>query len=50
MNSLYEMMIYHDQVGFIPGIKVSVNVIHYDSKLKRQKMYAYLTKLFEKLC
>lgn len=45
MNSLYEMMLYPDQVGFIPGIKVSINVIQYDSQLKRQKNVCLFDKI-----
>lgn len=28
------MTIHHDQVGFMPGIKISINVIHHISRLE----------------
>ena len=46
-------LIYHDQVGFIPGIKEflypsciqkSINVIHHINKLKDKKTYGHLNR------
>lgn len=38
LNSVvYKMIIHHDQMGFIPGIKKSINVIHHDNRWRRKK-------------